>query len=1288
MKIDKSFSSITFLWICVFSWKQIFRRSAILINELPSLPASFEADVLYLRFQHHWTRELNRSSPRIWKALIHTFRSTISVLIILSTLFLIFQFSFVSSLLWQINTIEDEGFESTLSLMGISCLVSLCAVLYSFSIHTMEYGFHIVGMKCRILLTTALYHHLQNLSASQVDNLSVGNILTIITSNLFKFDEVLHFFVHLILLPIQGGYIIALSYLQIGWPAFLILIMFPIQIVTEFAIGRAINRTYKKLLTYSDIRNKHIREFIEGIHMIKAFAWEYAVAKTISRIRRREFYQILINYFFKSLSITFATSIHILYTFAICVSVFAVVGEKFSAGKIFSFSVLMGILGVCSWHVSYGIVGLAELQVCVKRVQHILQWKQQNIPKMSRISQSKEYDIIADGLSAGRLDLATNEIAIAIQDISLNLKRGEFLLVIGKVGSGKSSLLLSLLGEIDIARGRVELNGSCAFVPQEAWIFPTSVRNNIIYGRGWDEEWYEKVIVACCLDVDMAQLEELTIVGERGITLSGGQRARISLARAVYANFDIYLLDDPLSSVDTKVGKKILSIFTTGLLHTKTVIMVTHQLQFSIHADKVLKLEDGIEVLNNTPIERNEMQFLDNSQSDQGDRLNSINTASKSDRGNYIDSIKMNTSVSKLVSPMDYGYENQAFDTDDGTISTEKASILENTQKEKMEFKDIFVREGVNQLQANSLKVFAVYIWNGGNVIGILSIILIGMFTFFNNIIVKNYLLIWWISGDTYLNPTISPMNASSTNPRIFNPLKQLSTQYWISIFLTFSFLVSVIRLVVTVTIAWVMATSSYRLHNKMLWKVLRAPIQFFNFTSSGSVINRFSKDIATMDHLLPNLIVNLFTFIFIILFTLIAATIGHWLSILPSLVLLALLLIFRYQFVKVIKQVKRFESATKSDVISQFSLSLHGLTTIHSLKLESYQNKLLYTLQNIHSSCWRTYYGYIRFFAFQIDFIIALYMLLVSIIFVLFRQQLTPVVAAFVIFQVSFLLNLSQFSLRISAEVEMNLVSIERVLEYIELPEEAVLRSNIPCVATKGEIRFNQVKLRYAKCLPLALKGSSFRVRAGEKVGIVGRTGAGKSSIMTALLRIVEIDSGAISIDGVNTLDMGLHDLREQISVIPQNPVLFCGPLRYALDPMSNFIDKDLWRALEEVQLKEKVSRLPGQLEFIVSEGGSNFSVGERQLFCLARSILKQSKIVMLDEATSNVDSETDGNIQKILHSKFNHCSVLTIAHRLCTVMNYDRIIVMDNGRVTDFDTPHNLMKQSTGIFKQLASV
>ena len=820
MKIDRSFSSITFLWICVFNWKQIFRRSAISINELPSLPASFEADVLYLRFQRHWTNELNSSSPRIWKALIRTFRSTISFLIFLSAVYLIFQFSFVSLLLWQINTIEDKEFESILSLLGISCLVALSAILYRFSMHTMEYGFQIVGMKCRILLTTALYHHLQQLSAAQVHRLSIGNILTIITSNLFKFDEVLHFFIYLTLFPIQGGYIIALSYLQIGWPAFLIIFMFPIQFLSEFVIGRAINRRYKKSLIFSDLRNKHIREFIEGIHIIKACAWEFAISKTVSRIRRREFYQILLNCFLKSLSITFGTSIPMLYTFAICVSVFAVVGEEFTAGRVFSFLSLMGFLGSCSWNFSYGIAGLAELQVCIKRVQQVLRKKQQDLPVIPQSSRNEEFVLITDGLSAGRLDLSTNEIAIAIQDISLNLKIGDFISVIGKVGSGKSSLLLSLLGEIDIARGRVELNGSCAFVPQEAWILPTSVRTNIIYGRGWDEEWYENVIVACCLDVDMAQLEEgdLTIVGERGITLSGGQRARVSLARAIYANSDIYLLDDPLSSVDAKVGKKILSIFTTGLLHTKTVILVTHQLQFALHADKVLQLEDGIVV---SSVESNEMQLLDSSQSGQ------------CDKGEYINSIEMDTSVrnSEVVSPMDYEYEDQAFDTDVVTmISNEKTSLLENSRKQNTKLKDIFAREEVNQFQTNSLKVFALYLWNGGNAIGILCIILIGIFTYFNFIIGKNYLLIWWISGDIYLNSTISQRNTSSMNPNIFNPLKQLSLQNWISIFISFSFLVSLFRLIMAVTTTWVVATSSYRLHNKMLWKVLRAPSRFFNF--------------------------------------------------------------------------------------------------------------------------------------------------------------------------------------------------------------------------------------------------------------------------------------------------------------------------------------------------------------------------------------------------------------------------------------------------------------------------
>ena len=263
-------------------------------------------------------------------------------------------------------------------------------------------------------------------------------------------------------------------------------------------------------------------------------------------------------------------------------------------------------------------------------------------------------------------------------------------------------------------------------------------------------------------------------------------------------------------------------------------------------------------------------------------------------------------------------------------------------------------------------------------------------------------------------------------------------------------------------------------------------------------------------------------------------------------------------------------------------------------------------------------------------------------------------------------LLGLTQHALRISAEVEMNMVSVERVLDYIELPQEAPLHSNgSDFHVTRGEIEFKDVQMKYSPELPLVLKGVSFKVRSGEKVGIVGRTGAGKSSLQNALLRLIELTSGHIYIDGVDITELGLHELRNQVSIIPQDPVLFSGPIRFALDPFSLFEDCQLWQVLEEVELGEKVRGLEGQPEFIVSEGGSNFSVGEKQLLCLARAILKQTKILMLDEATYYVDTVTDSRIQRLLQSKFKNSTVLTIAHRIQTVRNYDEILVMGNGEV-----------------------
>ena len=1190
-------------------------------------------------------------------------------------------------LIWQIRALEGSNLYAIWQLIGIAVLVAICAVFVGFLSQTVEYCLHIVGMKYRILLTNAIYNKLQVMSCSQTQMLSFGNILTIITSDLFKFDEVFNFMIYLIVTPIGITVLVVLAYFEIGWPAMFILIGFVIHLLMQFSIGYAINQLYKRTLEYSDIRNMRVREFIESIRLVKSFAWEYAVASAVRSIRRQELYRILTSYFFKALANALSVSVPLLYILMACLSSYTSVGGEFTSSRVFGFLALMYLYIRLFIDFNRAVVGVAELKVAILRVQKVLlKHPIKNGLQLETvgIELNDQTSISIGRVTAGRINNKTNKVEIILKEISFNVRSGEILAIIGKVGSGKSSLLLSLLNEIEIIKGNFIMRGSIAFVPQEVWILPTSLRDNITYGREWDGDWYRQVVAACCLEEDLEQFlyGDLTVVGERGVTLSGGQKSRISLARAVYCNSDIYLLDDPFSAVDTAVARKLLYIFTTGILANRTTILVTHHLQFLIYTDRVLILEEGrMSLFGNyfdvqysqafkkltqqiSPIENEEIPLI---------------TQHETIRINVRSAIELDCShdFSRL--------QNERLSFTSNNIENPIASVDTTVNSDKFQ-----------QGKLSLFQVYAKYLWYGGNVFGIFALVVLCITSYFSLVVAKNYYLVWWIMADTdkHIEYLMAPNNSismnNSTSAQGFNPLTHISSNTRIYIFAAFSLFVSVLLLLTNILFSWIPAIASYRLHNKMLWKVLRAPINFFDSNSTGSIINRFSKDIATMDHLLPNLYIYSLDSMLIVLFTLIAASIVHWLTLISSILLLILTFLLRYQLVRVIRQIKHLESVSKNDVITHISLTLHGLSTIHSLRLESHQSNKMCKYQNIHSNTWRAYFGFIRLFAFQIDFLCATYLFVVSIILILTVDYLSPAVSAFILSQISILLNMFQYSLRLTAEAEMNMVSVERVLEYTNIKEEPSLHRHLPLhnrfVVKRGEISFRGVQLRYANDLPLALKGISFDVRAGEKVAIVGRTGAGKSSIPTALLRLVEIASGIISIDGHDIRDLGLHELREQISIIPQDPILFSGALRFALDPFSCFEEEQLWLTLEQVQLKEKVEGLQGQLQFLVSEGGSNFSVGERQLLCLARAILKRARIVVMDEATSNVDTLTDAIIQKLLCTTFSHCTVLTIAHRIHTVMDYDKILLIESGEVIEFDTPVNLLSQTNSKFANLA--
>ena len=1285
-KWKRSLSSITFLWVRLFGWKEWLKQSPITLETIPNLPSEFDTSYLYECFSQNWKTEQSRLEsgqvPRLWLALVLAFRFTLLYVIVIGSLLLGFICSSYSILIWLIQALEDSHLPEW-HLIGIASLLCFCGVVSSFLSHTVQYTSSVIGMKYRHLLTTAIFYKLQTMSLSQVQQISIGNVLTVINSDLFKFDEYSNSAPFVILAPIGIIVMAGLAVKEIGWIATVIIPLFLLHLFIIIYFGNLLSVVYRKSLNWSDKRNKHLKEFFEGISLIKCFAWENAVAASIRRIKGHELSMILQNFFIKSLTTSLYISFPLLVILMICLSIFVSIGGEFTSSRVFGFAAYMFLYSYFSSLINDGAVGISEIKICINRVQVILQAPDRECVAQTFFSGHELTSRIkVSGLTAGKV-VATLDPHSFINDISFDMSNGDTLSVIGRVGSGKSSLLLSLVNELDIISGGFEVNGSCAYVPQEPWIVSTSIRDNITYGRPWDEAWYNKVVSSCCLELDLSQLPDgdLTVVGDRGITLSGGQKARVNLARAVYADMDVYLLDDPLSSVDADVASELFAIFTTGILSGRTTLLVTHQLQFVKRMDRILLLEAGnLITYGSFSTVMAHPEFVRFSHLIPYTQAQTTMTSQNHDSEN---SNKRNLALAAVTETASHTAHTDTLHPEVSTQDPTHGNV----------YSDDVPKEEITHFQNISLLVYGRYFWSGGNILGISLILFLNLVTFFGLIVGKNYYLVWWIDANAQFESNLTNTTHSMlclTAQGVPNPLVSLSFAARIYGFIGLCIVVSLLLIASSVAYTWIPAFASYRLHNRMLWSVLRAPSSFFFKNSIGSIMNRFAKDISTMDHLLPRFYLHSLFIFFYILFTFVAALMVHWLTVVPCFLLIVFLIIYRFQLVRTIRQLKRIESAAKSDVISHFSSTLHGLTTIHSLNLESHQILKLYSYQNNHLKCWRIFYAYLRFFVFQVDVLVSVYGFIVAVIIIILRNDLSPLVSAFILSQVFSLLDLTQYSIRFSAEVEMNMVSVERVLDYIDLPQEAPLHSNRTSQfhVSRGDVEFRDVELRYSPELPLVLKGVSFQVRGGEKVGIVGRTGSGKTSLQNALLRLIELSSGSICIDGVDVRELGLHELRNQISIIPQDPVLFSGALRFALDPFSSFRDDQVWQVLEEVELGEKVKKLERQLEFSISEGGSNFSVGERQLLCLARAILKQSRILMLDEATSYVDTITDSKIQHLLQSKFENCTVFTIAHRIHTVMQYDWILVMENGEIVESGSPSNLLEDPTTQFYRLANI
>ncbi|XP_070536030.1 ATP-binding cassette sub-family C member 9-like [Ptychodera flava] len=1248
---------------------------------------------------------------------------------------------------WQAGELSDSTDDKGTSFVTVSEFFSngfvLVGVIFVASVlraMSIAFGGNIAtltSVQLKSALQTFTYEKSLHLSTAVLSGgqMTVGQIMNHMSVDTLSMQYLCMWTIFISSVPYQIVVILILLYLELGFAALIGTSVFLIVTPLQYAITRKMASLQRKVLIFSDRRLKKSNEALQGIKLLKLYGWEELFCTAIEAVRSKEVSQMMKAGVFIIITSFLSQATPIIVTF-ISFVVYSLTSPspltpELAFASLALFNQLVWPLAAVPTGITYLVNAIASTQRFQKffaaseiedidtngraplsrgfaadnvddedddddiddevviyksddASAHLLAKEKkpaeqtrnggrqasdygsfaERTPSVnaSTVSDSSPDTDLPDGVALkienGNFSWDTNALNPVLRDINVQIPNGKLTMIIGLVGSGKSSLLSAILQEMTTISGSVRFSrkgSSVSYVPQKPWLQNATLKDNVLFGNEFNLKRYRKVIEVCALqpDIDILPGGDMTEIGEKGINLSGGQKQRVSVARALYSNSAIILMDDPLSALDVHVGSHLMErgIMNFLMKEGRTVILVTHQIQYLQNADMVIIMDDG-------KITR------------QGN-TNEIASQEPESFSNLKEKIRL-LSESELESESDL----------EKSTDVERQNLRRSVSRIELEGEKIGSGAGTSLIQAEerekgsvSWKIYYTYAkaikWP---IVLLIFVLFVGQGTAH---ILNNFWLADWSEAGADDSLNITQEEADDQLTYYLRGYAFLSSTYII------------LALATTGCQILFSLLAAKRIHIALLRNIVHAPLRFFDTTPIGRILNRFSNDTQLIDQRLWLSINTIMTCILQCTSALVVNTIVTPVFILAALPVITCYFIVMKYFVTTSRELKRLDSISISPVFAHLSETLGGLTTIRAYRSDNrFRNRLVHRLdQNnlaqlyLHTSN--------RWLGIRLECVGSL-IILISCLSSLLSSILGDLEPSRVGLSITYALSICMFLttlVRTLADCEMQMNAIERVDYYTHVNTEEYqgVYHPPPDWPSQGHIEFNTVSVRYSAELDAVLQNVSIQFQGGQKIGICGRTGSGKSSLTLSLFRMIDTYKGYVSIDGVNIANVPLLTLRNRLSIIPQDPVLFAGTIRFNLDPEGLRDDEELWQALDIAQLKQTVLDLDDQLDAEISDEGENFSVGQRQLFCLARAFLRKSRILIMDEATASVDMKTDAILRNVIQTAFADRTVLTIAHRIASIMDSDMVLVLSDGKIMEYDTPENLLKNPDSLFTSL---